>query len=305
MVGKDSLSAVVEFVTTGNFQALTYRFLRPVFNALVESDGDLAFVASVTNAIAVSLFVLLVFFRAGYRGGGVDATGIAMTGLIILLVLLLNARSVLVVAMVSVLFSAGVRLVIKRGMTALDTIAVGIGILCLLGVALFLSSGETAAVDSVLSMFTFEDNSTQSRIEQIGWAADLIERNIIAGNGYMETESGLPVHNLFLSSWAYVGLLGFLPVLVFYGGLVVIWARSLWVLMTRPDRWVLRARPEWVCVLPVLPMFRVWVSGGGGHLAFGEWVALGVFIGLTMRNADERRNSQFRLRGLLAVRPAG
>jgi hypothetical protein len=288
-IGKDSISAVVEFLSSGNFQALLYKFLRPVFNALVKSDGDLAFVASVTNAVAVSLFVLLVLFRIGFRRRGLDLNGIIVTGLVILLVLLLNARSVLLVAVASVLLAGVVRLVMTRGISGLGAIYATIGAIGIFGAAAAaVVQGETT-VAAISSIYMFDDNSTQSRIEQFRWAIGLVESNLIAGNGYMENESGMPIHNLFLSSWAYVGLFGFLPVLVFYVALVVVWARWLCGVVARPDSWVLEARPEWVCVLPVLPLFRVWVSGGGGHLAFGEWVALGVFIGLILRNAREQR----------------
>ena len=52
VIGKSMVGAVAEFITTGSYKALIYGFFRPVFNSL-ESGADLAFVASLTNSIAV------------------------------------------------------------------------------------------------------------------------------------------------------------------------------------------------------------------------------------------------------------
>jgi hypothetical protein len=96
---------------------------------------------------------------------------------------------------------------------------------------------------------------------------------------------------LFLSAWAYTGYIGFGLIVTFYVCLLYAWTRWLYLALTRPNFWVLGARLEWVAVLPVLPLFRVWVSGGGGHVAFGEWIALGVFFGLLMQNEMNKRQT--------------
>ena len=55
------------------------------------------------------------------------------------------------------------------------------------------------------------------------------------------------------------------------------------------DFWKLDVAPEWVAVLPVLPMFRVQLSGSGSFTLV-EWFCLAVFFGLWVRNtwAGER-----------------
>jgi hypothetical protein len=125
-------------------------------------------------------------------------------------------------------------------------------------------------------------------LAQYEWAFSLINESPILGHGYALAESGLPIHNLFLSSWSYVGFIGFALVLIFYVSFIWVWLRWVFLVLTKPSYWILAARFEWVAVLPILPLFRVWISGGGGHFTFGEWIALGVFVGLLMRNEAVR-----------------
>ena len=85
-----TLISAADFLGSGSFKALIYGFFRPVFNSL-EDGSDLTFVASLTNSIAVSILVLSLCFRAGYRKRGVDAAGTMVMILTLLLGLLLNA----------------------------------------------------------------------------------------------------------------------------------------------------------------------------------------------------------------------
>ena len=63
--------------------------------------------------------------------------------------------------------------------------------------------------------------------------------------------------------------------------------RHVWMVLNRPSSWVLPIEPEWVAVLPILPLFRAQVSGGGAFTLI-EWSCLAFFFGLTARNRLER-----------------
>jgi hypothetical protein len=283
VIGKSMLGAVAEFLTTGSYKALIYGFFRPVFNSL-ESGADLAFVASLTNSIAVSLLVLALCFRTGYRKSGLDVLGTGVMVVVLLFGLLLNSRSVVLAGIACMAFSFLFRLAAVRKVSLLELLYWCIAGLGATAALVAITMRDSSALDSILTAFTFEDNSAESRLNQFSWAFGLIEDSIFFGHGYVETDTGLPIHNLFLSSWAYTGLGGFLVVIVFYLGLLATWLRWLWMVVTIPRYWKLSVRAEWVAVLPILPLFRVWISGAGGLPAYGEWIALAVFVGLVMRN---------------------
>lgn len=283
IIGKSLLGAVSEFLSSGSFQALIYGFFRPVFNSLDEAS-DPSFVASLTNSIAVSLLVLSLCFRVGGKRDSIDLVGGGVMVMALLFGLLLNARSVVLAAIACMAAAFAIRLMLTKGATFLEMLYWCAAGLAAVAAVTVISLHKPTALDSILTAFQFEDNSAESRLEQYSWALQLIDERMLLGHGYVETESGYPIHNLFLSSWAYTGIGGFIMVLVFYGGLVAAWLRFVWNLLSRRGFWVLDVRPEWVAVLPILPLFRVWISGAGGLPAYGEWIALAIFFGLLMRN---------------------
>jgi hypothetical protein len=290
-IGKSVIIAITDFLSSGDFQALTYKFFRPVFNSL-EDSNDLVFGASIGNVIAVAVMMLALCFRIGWRKPGLDLLGSAATAAAIVLALLLDSRSVVLGGVACIFCAYIARLAINRTISLVEMFLWCI--IVIVGAALLLTIllRSTAALDSVLSSFEFTDKSAESRMGQYSWALSLINDNPLWGHGYRLSEDGYPIHNLFLSSWAYVGLVGFFLTSVFYCCFSWIWIRATTSVLAQPARWVLPGRPEWVLVLPILPLFRVWVSGGGGHPAYGEWLGLAVFAGLLLRNelaAAERR----------------
>jgi hypothetical protein len=286
-IGKSLISAIMDFLGSGNFQALIFKFFRPVFNSL-EDGTELAFGASLTNSIADSLLVLSICFRIGYRERRIDWLGSSVTVAILILTLLLNARSVMLAGLASIFLAFAIRLMAAKSVALTEMLYWCVGAVVMTGAVFVVALGGTSAVDSIVSTFEFADNSAESRLEQYHWAAALIEGRLLLGHGYLENETGMPIHNLFLSSWAYVGFIGFALILVFYIGFIVGWLRWIYLAMMRPGYWTLPIRAEWVAVLPVLPMFRVWLSGAGGHPTSAEWIALGVFVGLIMLNDAKR-----------------
>ena len=118
-------------------------------------------------------------------------------------------------------------------------------------------------------------------------ALERIAQHPLTGSGFYEV-GGFQVHNLFLNAWMNAGILAFLLVVSFYLILVGRWVAFVWSLVRHPERWVLPLAPEWVAPLPLLPFFRVWLSGDGGNLFLGEWIAVAAFLGLILANDLKR-----------------
>lgn len=284
----------------GDLQFVVYKFFRPVFNAL-DPNGDITVVASQKNGIAVCVLVAALLFRSGSARPWLDLTGIAVLGLALFLLVLLNTRSVLIVTGVSILVAIAVSAVVRPAQLSvlmLKALAAGAIIVLAVGYA----EPETAASDTMSERFAFEDQSTSGRMQQYEAAAEMIAAHPFAGNGYFELD-GRPIHNLFLSAWVHAGLAGFLLVVAFYVALLAKWIGFLWKIARQPGRWVLPIAVEWIAPLPILPLFRVWLAGDGGHLFLGEWVAVAAFFGLVLAN-DLRSRTVVTRRAAGAMRGA-
>ncbi|MER8376490.1 O-antigen ligase family protein [Mesorhizobium sp. M1406] len=281
-VGLSWYVALQHFLTTGDFDFIVYGFFRAVFNAY--SDGeDLAVAAALKNGVAVSIFVMSLIFRIGYGRRGADWIGVGLTLLALFLILMLNTRSVLIVAGVSMLLAGLLRSATRHDeSTAALVMKMALAIMLVLGTVLIFLT-DNPVVGMISDRFAFEDASTENRVAQYGWALQMIEHNLLLGNGYTEHDGRL-IHNLFLSAWVQAGLVAFFLVASFYLAVAGIWVAFVFKVTCNPQRWVLPLPFEWVAMLPILPLFRVWLSGDAGHLFLGEWVALATFFGCILRN---------------------
>jgi O-antigen ligase len=303
-VGTSVPSALMQFVSTGNYNQLIYGFFRSAFNALSASSGagadvdSLQFRATVTNAIAAVLLVLAITYRAGAEKA-TDPTGSAAMLFALSMAVLLDARSVFIGGVASFVMA----IVLKYQASPVRTPAILIAWVLFGAVAAGLvaaANPDSAAVNALSGGYRFEDASSESRLLQYRWALSLIEERIVVGHGWLENEQAYPIHNLFLSAWAYAGLPAFICVIVFYCGIFGLWVHHLIGTIKGGQYWRLRARPEWIAVLPILPLFRVWLSGGGGHMSAGEWIALAIFVGVMLQNQTVSKRE-----GRAAVQMAG
>jgi hypothetical protein len=87
-----------------------------------------------------------------------------------------------------------------------------------------------------------------------------------------------------LGAWVQAGLVACRLVVTFYLAVLIRWISSLVTFTSRPERWVLPVAFDWIAPLPLLPLFRAWLSGEGGVFKFGEWIALSVFFGCLLAN---------------------
>jgi len=279
-LGLSWIDAIGQFVRSGDLHFVVYTFLRTVFSSLNSDDATLA--ASAKNGIAVCVLMCGLVFRSASTKPSRDIVGMIHMMTVLGLIILLNTRSVIIAGGAGVLLAIGLRLITRPGNSAalLSLKAVS----AFVAIAMVIAFSNSGAVTNTMTdRFSFEDSSAEARIEQYTVAIDRIEQHPWAGSGYF-TIDGYPVHNLFLSAWMNAGIAAFLAALCFYLVLVSRWLSFLWMLIRQPERWVLPLAPEWIAALPICPFFRVWLSGAGGNLFLGEWIAIGLFLGLLMAN---------------------
>ncbi|NNE50959.1 MAG: hypothetical protein HKN30_00975 [Sulfitobacter sp.] len=288
-------SAVIErFLQTGDLEFVFYKFLTPVFQQLTAIGSNAK--ASDKNGVTVAILAALLLFRAGYTGRGTDRLGQLVTVFALLLLVLLNTRSVLLMAGVALPLAAwigmmrfGIRSPAEFILKSTFLLAWGVGAVLLLSV-------DAAAVSLIGDRFSFSDGSSDGRMAQYAWAIERIEAAPIWGSG-IEMYKGQVVHNLFLGAWMHAGLFAMLCVLVGYVMLCAAAVAFILRLISDPGYWVLPLRAEWIAVLPLVPLFRVWISGDAGHPSYAGWVTLLLYAGLITVNGLAR--------GSAVERPAG
>jgi hypothetical protein len=157
------------------------------------------------------VFTSCILFRAGHRTARRDTTRKIVSILTFGLLVMLNTRSVLLMVLM-VLMSLPLVAVIALSRRGGITVAGCVGTItataiCVMGVSIILTS-ENALMSTLIDRFSFDDASTGSRFDQLGWAFSRIEGAIWTGSGYAEID-GHPVHNLFVAAWMHTGLLAF------------------------------------------------------------------------------------------------
>lgn len=284
-IGLSWTGTLMHFLTTGDLGFVFYHFLREMFLMVVPEGVDVP--ASNKNIVAVCMFTAMVLMRAGYTGKGADRIGGFVTAFTLLTLVVFNTRSVLLMAALGLPLAAWIG-VLRRGVRSpgefyVKTAMIVLGALVLV---LILSVGS-AAMDEVAARLSFEDQSTEGRFNQYSWAFSRIEQSPLIGSGLVEIK-GQVVHNLFIGAWLHAGLVPFLLVVGAYLGLFLSWVLFVFRLVAAPGGWVLPVQVEWVAILPLLPLFRMWVAGDAGHPGFGEWIAFGAFFGLVAANRRAR-----------------
>lgn len=266
----------------GDLNFVIYAFLRKVFNVAGDPDDNLAILASEKNAVSASLFVALAMFRAGTRQR-LDLWGMAAMVPMLGLMVILNTRSVLLPLTLGLML---VGLIQMRQVPATDRplralLLVLAGVVAMGGLIALLNTDPLYGM--LNARFSLGDASSASRVEQQAWAMAHIEEAILLGNGYMQIDEH-PVHNLFLGAFLHGGILPFLLVVTFYLAVLVQWLRFLARIFLTPGFWHLPLRVEWVAMLPLLPLIRVWLVGDSGHPSLAEWTALALFFGFCAAN---------------------
>ena len=281
-VGLSWLDAIMSFFTSGDLDFIIYGFFRRVFNA-ASGDEAAAVGAAAKNSLAVAVFTAGVMFRSGHKGEGRDRIGILSYLLILGLLVMLNTRSVLIIALLSLPFTGLITLVRSKRISLTKSVVALLTFVSTIVSLFLLGRSENALMSTLVERFSFTDASAGSRFDQLIWALTRIEQSMWLGTGYAEID-GHPVHNLFVGAWMHAGLAAFILVAVVYLGLLCTWLRFVTQITLHPTMWKISLRPEWIAVLPMVPMFRVWLSGDAGHMDFVEWSAIGCFLGILVAN---------------------
>ncbi|KEO50869.1 hypothetical protein [Thioclava pacifica] len=284
-LGMSWLDAVTRFLS-GDLNFVIYKFLRAIFQSASGDQGEVP--ASLKNAVSGGLLIGLILYRAGHESAARDGWGRIVTLITLVILLLLNTRSVLLIAAL-ILPGASIIATLRRPRHSANRLILKLmlGALALSLGAMMLLNGS-AATDLIESRFTFEDASTGGRFAQFSFALSGIERHVFAGSGLHEI-NGLLVHNLFLGAWLHGGLLAFLLVLLTYGAMLGLWGHFVARIATQRGYWLLPVRAEWVAMLPVLAFFRVWIAGDAGHPGYPEWISITGFFAMVLANAQARR----------------
>lgn len=284
-IGLSWLDALREFAH-GNLHFVVYSFFRAVFNA-VDPLGD-PMGASTKNEVAVGVLVLGLVFCSAARKHSRDMAGSAFMALSFGLLLLLNTRSVIIAAGLSLMVVMIVGTTAQPRSSVPSLLVKGGGALALAILVAGASLPTDAMFGTLGERFAFDDGSTGARFTQFREALAAIERNPLVGNGYFQVGEHV-VHNMFLNAWVQGGLAAFLLSVAFYVGLLVSWLTFQWQVIKRPRSWVLPIAPQWLAPLPVMPLFRVWSSGDGGNMYLGEWIAISCFFGCWLANELQRQ----------------
>lgn len=276
-VGAGWHMAITRFLA-GDLDFVIYGFLRNIYNYFVGS-GDAMILASEKNAVAASLFLALVIFRAAGPRMRTDWLGMVVTIVAVFVLLMLNTRSTLLPLAGALVLSSWLHFRRRPPIDVRPILLILSGGIVLTGIVVSLLLKEGALLDMLESRFSLSDSSATSRLTQQAMSIRLIEQEILTGSGYIPVDDRR-IHNLFLGAFVHAGIAAFLMTVVFYVAVLAIWLRFVLRLALGADFKVLNLRPEWVATLPLLPLVRVWLSGDAGHPELAEWLALGCFFGL-------------------------
>ncbi len=295
-IGLSWADAIAQFVFSGNLKFVFYSFFTAIFNSL-SPDADAMISASRKNDVAGCILVLLLLFRSGAKNPERDLAGMAYTAGALVLLVMLNDRSILIAVVGSLLIATAMGARIR----SVGNIPLLFGkiaaVLALMVLAVGMLPNEAGFWTALRDRFSFTDYSTEARLNQYGTALMRIEEHPFLGSGYSEA-NGHAIHNVFLAAWMYAGLSALFLIVVFYVAVVLRWLSFLLNLATKRGWWVLPLAPEWLAPLLLTPVFRVWISGEGGVLKFAEWVALSIFCGCMLANESLRRRlAQMRAAG--------
>lgn len=292
-IGLGWIIVIKHLLSTGDLEFVFYQFLKETFQ-LVTASGSEAKAAD-KNVVAVAILVALFLIRAGHTTTRADRFGkiVMLLGLFILVIL--NTRSVLLIAAISLPLAGWISTMRNGVNSSGEFILKSVFFFGIMIAVVLVLSTDFAVAPFIDDRFSFSDSSSNKRLQQYAWALERIEVNPLWGSGLAEFK-GQPVHNLFLGAWMHAGFFAFFLVTIGYSIAVISWLAFVFKIVTRRDYWVLPVRVEWIAVLPILPLLRVWIAGDAGHPSFVEWTTLCLFLGVVHSNGLART-------GMLAYSP--
>lgn len=304
-LGRNLFEEYYRAFVTIDIHKIMFDFYPVLFNIpLIGANDDITFLTSLRNSV-VSGFVLDFILLAIWIGSVkkpivkiAGAIGIIASAAIILTSI---SRSN-IVSLGAVLFLVIV-LHIRFSQNGnhgkaigKKTYIIGLVIAILLLVVVLVSTGgifnNEQLISSPLNVLLTHFNSIldNPRVVMYNNALLSINERVLFGYGIGKViEDGAGnysrVHNLFLASWVESGLAGFLLSTAWYISIVF----YLFNEIRNFSLWESTIPKEWVMALPILPLFRVLVSGGGGFTLY-EWLFLAVFFGIILGGEQLNKN---------------
>ncbi|MEW6169455.1 MAG: O-antigen ligase family protein [Pseudomonadota bacterium] len=259
---------------------LHHWFYAKLFNCSFDGScvaNDEGISASLRNTLLGAFIVYFIGISWWGRFGEQTRKALSTAALIVIscLIFLSVSRSAILVFVLVLAAYMLVKSVRDKSLANMRTMAL-LGFAAIVGVAVPMISG-VGSVSTILDE-RFGSLDEDSRVAQYENALDLINDSIFLGHGLrVEVETGLneslTVHNLFLASWTEAGIVGALLASAWYAIALLAMLREMFSGNVAGKR-----MPLWLCLLPILPLFRVLVSGSG-RMTLVELISLGLFFG--------------------------
>lgn len=275
IAGNELFSLFGKFLASGNFKEFTFQGLKPIYNAYVQSDDPLYASALKNTLSSFLLLTAIMSISLASYGGGMSrmlVVGIFFTASAMLMLFL--TRSVVAALLMSAFAASTIdRLIQRRPPPIMPALAgtVIVMILYLVNQTYF----------DALFIRVFEDTSSyEARLDQYSEALELAGEGVLIGHGFHLGSSGHPYHSLFISSLAYGGLIGLVLALGFYLALITIWIRVGMSFLSQGNSVIDGLNIAWIWTLPIMPVFRANLAGGGGYFDALGWPAIGITLGV-------------------------
>ncbi len=224
-------------------------------------------------------FVLMAWWRERLRGWQRVCASAGIIAAAFFIVVSVS-RSMILVLLLTIVGTTIIRGLQRRSLSARH-VMVWASLLVVGATAVF--SGQFGGAASILEE-RFAAIGRDVRIGQYNNAMTKINEDVFFGNGIgtgiISGSEEMKVHNVLLASWLEAGIMGLVLSFLWYGAIV--WGVTRLAQTahsgTRPDI------SPWIIALPVLPLLRVLVEGGG-RISLVELIALALFFGATCRAA--------------------
>ena len=165
-IGLSWVDAITQLVFSGNLKFVFYSFFTAIFNSLAP-DADALISASRKNDVAGCILVLLLLFRSGSKNPERDLVGAGVTIGALALMVMLNDRSVLILAGASLVVAVGMGARI-RAIENIPLLFIKIGgVLALIVLTVGLMPNEAGFWTVLGNRFSFADYSTESAPQPI------------------------------------------------------------------------------------------------------------------------------------------
>ncbi len=241
---------------------------------------------------AFFLYILLLnMYRPLWRSVRMQVVATVFSLVGVALIFLSVSRSNILVLAIAFSLVFGIKL-LRGWRPSMMTLVLGLAATAAVFTGLVAAPGFVSGSASIADQRVSEISSN-TRIVMLQQVVTPLEEHPVRGSGINSTVSiasghDSRMHNVFAVAWFEVGLWALVVAILFNAAIVIAWGRQMWRVIAYPDHWVLPVAPHWVAALPVLPLIRAQLSGGGAFTLV-EWSCLALFFGLVARNRAERR----------------